>query len=312
MSKAKNMKCHLTIFEIPYFLTFFPIYTMSVTKHSSSGRERDTRNLDASLPDVGSVKDLRADPSGERLEFFGYRHTIYREHILRYRFALQNIPDLKRSNVLDVGCGVGYGSAALARKAKHVVGIDNSRKALERGEKKYVKGVTGRKQVSNLSLRQMSAEAISFPDDSFDHVVSFENLEHLEHPEKMLAGVRRVLKNGGVLILSTPNKKSFRQIDGKPINPFHIREFTKEELEGMLKEHFSEVEFYGQSFLSDKESDRRDKVQLAVSLDKLRLRRLVPRQIRTLLKGKTKKGAAIAPLKDNPGKTPEYFIVVCR
>src|SRR5829696_7849474 len=101
------------------------------------------------------------------------------EHKQRYEWAAKYCRDRR---VLDVACGIGYGSAILAQRgAKQVTGIDISTEAIAFGTKEY--------QASNLLLTTGDACNLAFEDSSFDVVVSFETIEHLREPEQLLAEV---------------------------------------------------------------------------------------------------------------------------
>src|SRR4030095_10099409 len=77
--------------------------------------------------------------------------------------------------------------------------------------------------------------------DAFDVVTSFETVEHVPDASALLHALRRVLRPGGKLVLSTPNR-AFRQ----SANPFHVQEFTADELCALLCSFFEEVRIYGQ------------------------------------------------------------------
>ena len=83
--------------------------------------------------------------------------------------------------------------------------------------------------------------ALPFPDDSFDLIVSFETLEHVQDAPAALAEFRRVLAPDGLLIASTPNAERY-MVD----NEFHEREFTQQEFEQLLAPHFDEVRMFHQ------------------------------------------------------------------
>src|SRR5207302_1833392 len=82
--------------------------------------------------------------------------------------------------------------------------------------------------------------------DSIEVIVSFETLEHVPQFDEFVTELRRVLKADGVLLLSTPNALHTRPLDGKPRNPFHVREFTPNELLALLRGSFRRVQLLGQ------------------------------------------------------------------
>lgn len=175
------------------------------------------------------------------LEFTGERFTpecvreIWYEHYHRYAFAL-SLAEGKR--VLDAACGEGYGSALLARCARHVLGVDISIEAISHANKRYAA------QQANLSFRQADVAALdALPSASFDLICSFETLEHLQAQEAMLAGFRRLLAPGGVLLVSTPDRHNYSDVPGFK-NEHHVRELYRPEFEAMLATEFREVRLY--------------------------------------------------------------------
>ncbi len=99
---------------------------------------------------------------------------------------------LGRLKVLDVGCGTGAVMQFLAKKNFEVYGIDPSGEAL-----KYC-------TLKGLSVKKSSAEKIDFSEDSFDVVFALDVLEHLENPELAVEEIDRVLKKGGIFIMTVP------------------------------------------------------------------------------------------------------------
>jgi len=199
------------------------------------------------------------------IEFTGERYVpteegdMRYEHLHRYGWAAQTVKGL---HVLDIACGEGYGSAILARCAKEVTGVDISHEAVEHAVERYG-------DVPNLSFRQGSATAIPSADASVDAVVSFETLEHLTQHDEMLAEIHRVLKPGGFLILSSPNKKVYSD-DRNFYNEFHVRELYFEELDALVKRYFSGVAYYGQRLATSSvilPTERLDAAYAALTLD---------------------------------------------
>lgn len=183
----------------------------------------------------------------EKLVFTGERFLpgaggeIWYEHWHRYHFAAKLVVS---RNVLDVACGAGYGSALLARRARHVVGADISLEAIAHAQALYA-------PASNLEFRQADCAALPFADATFDAVVSFETIEHIERQEKFLDEVRRVLRPEGLFILSSPNKLEYS--DRRHFtNPYHLRELYRDELAKLLAPRFAYTKWFGQrmSFFS--------------------------------------------------------------
>lgn len=87
-----------------------------------------------------------------------------------------------------------------------------------------------------------------FKDGQFDVIISFEVIEHIPNYFQYLNEARRLLKDNGVLIISTPNKKYHSPDSEKPTNPFHVTEFWLEDLKELLRKYFRDVKLYGQNY----------------------------------------------------------------
>jgi ubiquinone/menaquinone biosynthesis C-methylase UbiE len=187
--------------------------------------------------------------TGERVVPGKTPQEIYDEHIYRYVFAAS----LAESKVvLDVACGTGYGVGYMVEKgAGEVIGVDISRAAVDYARERLCR---------NNKASFICADAIRLPfaDNAFDIVVSFETIEHIRPCRKFLAECRRVLKENGLLICSTPNRRIFSPNLAKPINTFHVKEFWPEEFHRLLRRCFADITLYGQCDvkLADNSVDR--------------------------------------------------------
>ncbi|HDS0949464.1 TPA: methyltransferase domain-containing protein [Stenotrophomonas maltophilia] len=182
----------------------------------------------------------QTDVQTNDLEFTGERFMpevagqIAFEHLHRYHFASRFC---QGKRVLDVACGEGYGSRILSNAASSVVGVDISADAVAHAQGKYASG--------SLEFVEASAASLPLPDDSFDVVVSFETIEHHDQHEEMLSEIRRVLRPGGLLVLSSPNKQYY-SIEPGYSNPYHVKELFREELLALAGRYFSAVQVYSQ------------------------------------------------------------------
>lgn len=187
--------------------------------------------------------------TGERVVPGKTPQVIYDEHIYRYIFAA----GLTESKVvLDVACGTGYGVGYLVeRRVGKAVGVDISSEAVDYARERY----GGNKKASFVCA---DALRLPFSDGSFDVVISFETIEHLKQYSRFLAECRRVLRENGLLICSTPNRRVFSPNLAKPINTFHVKEFWPEEFYRLLRRYFAEITLYGQCDvnLADNSVDR--------------------------------------------------------
>jgi len=141
-------------------------------------------------------------------------------------------------SVLDAGCGVGYSSAYIAENgARKVIGGDISSEAIQYAREHY--------KLNNLEFGVMDCTNLGFMNESFDLVCSLDVIEHLHNTDRYLNEVHRVLRTGGIYYLSTPNKKGTSLRSDKPSWAFHVREFSLDELQEVLKAHFSKVDIWG-------------------------------------------------------------------
>jgi len=159
---------------------------------------------------------------------------IFQQHLARYRFAGSFVRDRK---VIDVACGTGYGSALLADSgASRVVGVDVSAESIA--------GARAAWRRPNLVFEQRDALTIDQL-EPVDVAVSFETVEHLEDPERFLGAVRGIVAPDGVFLVSTPERQG-GSLGDKPDNPFHLREWNRQEFTELLTRHFGTVDFHGQ------------------------------------------------------------------
>lgn len=150
-------------------------------------------------------------------------NIIYNEHLVRYEFAKQFV---KNKKILDIACGSGYGTKMLANAgAGKVIGIDADENTIKYAQKKYAH--------QNVEYLAGDAEKIEQGSNLFDVIISFETIEHLQNPNKFLSELARVAKRDGLVIISTPNKDVFKQK-----NPFHLKEFSKNEFVEIISKYF--------------------------------------------------------------------------
>ena len=175
----------------------------------------------------------------ERLDFSN--NTAYSAveasiHLNRYAFAK---PFCQGARVLDAACGQGYGSYLIKTwGAREVVGIDIDADTIRRASQLF--------KQDGLRYQQHSVENLPFEDHSFDVIVSFETIEHIDHPEKFLLEIKRVLKPGGTVVISCPNDNYYYENDCAK-NPFHKRAYTFFEFKEMAERHLG---FRGEYYLA--------------------------------------------------------------
>lgn len=170
--------------------------------------------------------------TGERMVPEAAEPNIFWEHVFRYSFACRHVKNL---NVLDIASGEGYGTHAISKVAKRVVGVDISADAVAHAKIKY-----------GHDYRVGSADRIPVESTSLDAVISFETIEHVPEPRRFVEEVFRVLRPDGLFLVSTPNKDVYHK--GQAPNPFHCSEMTRSEFVNCLSPHFVVKSILGQVF----------------------------------------------------------------
>ena len=163
---------------------------------------------------------------------------LFAAHLARYRWALSRVAGL---DVLDAGCGEGYGADLLGTVARHVTAIDYDPTAIEEARRKYTK--------PNLQFQIMNCGCLTFSDGSFDAVVCLEVVEHLDDVLGFLRAVHRILRPGGTLLLSTPNaeiEELHARSSGQRRVLYHVNPMTPKTLASSLRQCFDSVSLFGQ------------------------------------------------------------------
>lgn len=172
--------------------------------------------------------DSFLEDTGERL-LPTWKHVTVAEHLHRYAIAMSLAVG---KDVLDIASGEGYGSNLLGKVAKSVTGVDLSMTAVRHARQRY----------GNATVRFVQGEAtrIPFHDAAFDLVVSFETIEHLVNNEAMVADLQRVLKDDGLLLISSPDK-AYHGDREDYANAYHVKELYEHEFIDLLSRHFPSI-----------------------------------------------------------------------
>lgn len=164
-----------------------------------------------------------AQGTAERVSLEASDNFVYQ----RSRLAYVEAAKLVSGRVLEIGTGTGYGVDIIAPNASEFVTLDKYRS--ERVDS----------LPTNVRFVEATVPPLPFEDETFDYVVSFQVIEHIKHDKRLVSEVMRVLRPGGKFIVSTPNKPM-----SLTRNPWHVREYTAEELSQLLSD-FSSVEQLG-------------------------------------------------------------------
>lgn len=168
------------------------------------------------------------------------------DHMERYRFVASHVRGLKG---LDIACGAGYGTHMLSQAGASMEGADLSAKILEYSRKKY----------PDSGIRFIEGDITTFRGGApFDFITCFETIEHLRPYREALANLHSLLKAGGTLYISSPNRPittpEAKSLADAPRNPHHTQEFTPDEMVSLLREAGFSVaagSVFGQRFQLD-------------------------------------------------------------
>ena len=185
---------------------------------------------------------------------------VFQRSILAYHYAA----GLVSGDVLEIGTGMGYGIDVIAPSATSYTTIDKS-------------CAYDASLPDNTRFQQMEVPPIGFANESFDYVISFQVIEHIKRDKDFVKEVSRVLRKGGKFIVSTPNAPM-----SLTRNPWHIREYTEQQLRDLLSADFSSIEAYGvngnEKIMQYYEQNRRS-VERIMRFDILDLQHRLPRWI---------------------------------
>lgn len=145
----------------------------------------------------------------------------------RQLFAYEHVKQYIKGDVLEIGCGEGYGAKLLADLAEKYTAIDKFK-------------TQDADNLKNVTFVQANVPPITaFEDNSFDTIISFQLIEHIKKDRLLLEEVQRILKPNGKFIFTTPNRKM-----SLTRNPYHIREYVESDFKPLMS-MFSSYELNG-------------------------------------------------------------------
>lgn len=220
----------------------------------------------AEWPDLDFIEKIK--PASVASHSFSSQYG-YLCYIALYKFAATFC---QAKIVLDAACGLGFGSYLLAHKAAQVTGVEIVDKVINYARENYSK--------DNLQFIHADATSLDFADHSYDLVVSLETFEHIprEKAGKFLNELQRVLKPGGILVLSTPNHDVYSKISQ---TPDHVNELNVDDLESLLTQYFADCQpcYQRKGVLQTT-----GKYYAAVNKDRLKLRRFIPHRLGNIIR----------------------------
>jgi len=149
----------------------------------------------------------------------------------RLFFAYEQAAKLTKGNLLEIGCGVGRGMEVMINSCAHYTGLDKNEDLLNELQQIYQHATF---------IHQNIPPLYNLEDNTFDWVITFQVIEHIQNDDLFIKEIYRVLKPGGKVIVTTPNKKL-----SLTRNPWHIREYFPKELENLLKKYFNKLDLKG-------------------------------------------------------------------
>jgi SAM-dependent methyltransferase len=172
--------------------------------------------------DTSPAADAVLTLTGERtIPDLDIENYWFRRHEVVYR---RLAPRCAGRDVLEAGCGEGYGADLIAGVARRVVAVDYDEAAVAHVRSRY----------PSVDVMRANLAELPLPDASLDVVVNFQVIEHLWDQTQFVNECARVLRPSGVLMVSTPNRITFSPGRDTPINPFHTRELNADELTELL------------------------------------------------------------------------------
>lgn len=181
------------------------------------------------------MKDFSLN-SGERQTAINFENIRY-DHRVRYAMAMEFLQDKDNDFGLDIFCGNGYGSYYLTSKLNDtkVIGIDGSKEAIECAMANYS---------SPNNIFSYKLFPFGLPKNTFDFIICFESIEHIEQDEMLVNLLITALKPDGYLLLSVPNE----EIHSLKLNrhPFHVRHYTPDDVKLLINQRLKLITWYGQ------------------------------------------------------------------
>lgn len=201
---------------------------------------------------------------------------MYLRHLFAYQEAARRVQP--HAVLVDIGCGEGYGTDVLARTVRLAVGVDVDPPTIVEASRRY-----GRDSCRYLVY---DGTRLPFVAAGFDAATAFQVIEHVSDEQHFVTQAARLLRPGGLFILTTPNRLLRLNAGERPWNRYHLREYSPDDLRDALVPHFGRVEILGVE--GDAETQAHELERLAwvrrtAARDPLRLRRFLSERMKRWL-----------------------------
>ncbi len=190
-------------------------------------------------------------------------NVIFQRHLAAYKEASK----LTSGTILEIGSGEGYGVAELSKKSQKYIAVDKYDSPIDEELKKN----------NNIEFFEMNVPPLDFAENTFDFVVTFQVIEHINDDEEFIKEIYRVLKPGGKLILTTPNR-----LMSLSRNPWHVREYSPDEMREILNNSFKNINIkgiYGNDKVMKYYNENKKSVDKIRRFDLFKLEQNLPRWI---------------------------------
>ncbi|MDA8896135.1 class I SAM-dependent methyltransferase [Bacteroidia bacterium] len=187
---------------------------------------------------------------------------VFQRSILAYHKAAEIV----NGKVLELGTGMGYGIEIVAPKCDEFVTLD-----------KHLPGIPFEELENVRFLQQTFPPFSNVEDNYFDFVITFQVIEHIQDDHFFLKEIHRVLKPGGKVIVTTPNKPM-----SITRNPWHIREYFFNELKDLMLKYYSSVDdqgVFGDQVVQDYYIKNKESVKRITRFDIFNLQYNLPRWV---------------------------------
>lgn len=194
-------------------------------------------------------------------DFSDVHNYVMGRHIYAYILAKAYV----NGTVLELGCGNGYGMKLLAGNCRSYTGVD-----------KYMPLKFDLAENTAMFSSKLP-NLTNIGSNLYDIVICFQVIEHIKDDKKLVEEIKRILKPGGRLLLTTPNiNMSLTR------NPYHIREYNVESMKKIIETQFSEFDIngiYGNEKVMDYYEENKKTVAKIMKWDVLKLQYLLPAQL---------------------------------